>query len=453
MDLEIISREYIKPSSPTPSNLRTHKLCLFDQLLDHIYAACILYYPLNQEISLSDSTNIDLIVSERLQLLKQSLSETLTNHFYPLAGKLKDDFTVDCNDEGVYFVEARAKTSLNEFLTQPDLYLISKFVPKDGNDRLAGAHVAKVQVTTFACGGLAICTCVSHMFGDGTTFGLLLNNWAAIARKNAEAVKFPYYNASFLFPPVDEDPKYATCWRTAMFVPFYKTRRPVTRRFVFHAKAIANLKAKATSPRVQKPSTVEAVSAFLFKCITAAFKTKSCLRKPHLLAHAVNLRRKIKPLISDYTIGNILWHANALCTEDEVELDGIVYCLREAIKRLNGDFVKSFQGDDAFLEYRKAIQDEGEVCSKAADRIMFSSWRNFCFYNIDFGWGKPIWVSSTGSDEMVTTFINFIILMDTRLGDGIEAWVLLPEEDMALLELDKELLAFATMDPSPLDIC
>ncbi|KAJ4715324.1 vinorine synthase-like [Melia azedarach] len=455
MDLEIISREYIKPSSPTPPNLRTHKLCIFDQFSDHVYASEVQYYSLNQDINLSNSTDIDRIVSERLHLLKQSLSETITHHFYPLAGKLRDDYTIDCNDEGVYFVEARTKSTLNEFLSQPNLSFIPKFVPKDGteqNGSFAGADVAKIQVTVFACGGLAICPCISHMLGDGTTFALFLNNWAAIARKNTEEVKFPIYNASSLFPPVGGDPKDATPWREVLFVPFMKTGRAATRRFVFDAKVIANLKAKATGPLVQNPTRVEAVSTFLFKCITGAFKTKPGFHKPNLLTHGVNLRPKAKALISDCCIGNMLWPANALCTEDEEELDSILYRLREAITRLNEDFVKSLQGDDTLFKFHKAIQDEGEVCSRAADRLMFSSWCRFGLYNVDFGWGKPIWVSPTSSDDTVKIFMNFIILAETRLGDGMEAWVVLPEEDMALLELDEELLGFATMDPSPLDI-
>ncbi|KAJ4715325.1 vinorine synthase-like [Melia azedarach] len=454
MDLEIICRECIKPSSPTPSNLRTHKLCLIDQFVDHFYPPVVYYYPLNRDINLSNSTDINRIVSERLQLLRQSLSETLTHHFYPLAGKLKDDYTVDCNDEGVYFVEARVKSSLNEFLSQPNVTLITKFVPEDGTEQkggFAGAHVAKIQVTVFSCGGLAICTCISHMFSDGITFGLFLNNWAAIARKNTEDLKFPIYNASSLLHTVDS-PEEATRWKTALVVPFCKTGRGVTRRFVFDAKAIANLKSKATGPRAQNPTSVEAVSAFLFKRITVGFRKRSGVDKPNMLTHLVNLRRKLKPPISDCSIGNLLWQANALCTEDDLELDGIVYRLREAIKKVHEDFVKCLQDDDAFLKIGKSLEDEAEVFSRAADKISFSSWRSFGFYNIDFGWGKPTWVSSIGWEEMITTFFNIITLMDTRSGDGIEGWVLLSEEDMTLLEIDKELLAFATMDPSPLDI-
>ena len=64
------------------------------------------------------------------------------------------------------------------------------------------------------------------------------------------------------------------------------------------------------------------------------------------------------------------------------------------------------------------------------------------------GGGKPIWVSSIGTSDSV--FSNLIILNDTRLGDGIEAWVTIDEQDMARLECNPELLTFASLDPSPL---
>jgi len=85
------------------------------------------------------------------------------------------------------------------------------------------------------------------------------------------------------------------------------------------------------------------------------------------------------------------------------------------------------------------------------DFIEFTSWCNFGLYDIDFGWGKPMWVSLVGSnDDSEIVFRNLVILMDTRSGDGIEAWVVLEKEDMTMLAQDKELLAFASLDPSPI---
>ncbi|ESR45467.1 HXXXD-type acyl-transferase family protein [Citrus sinensis] len=448
METQIIARECIKPSSPTPLHLKYYKLCLLDQYPNHYYAPRYLFYPFN----LSGTADIGAIVSKRLQLLKQSLSETLVR-YYPLAGKMTDNYSVDCNDEGVYFVEARALISLNEFLSKPDLSLIfNKFFPADGNDQsgqIAAAHAAKVQVTSFACGGLVVCAGISHMIGDGTTFSSFMKSWAATARKTLEeAVCRPSFDASSLFPPRDAYPREATA--KAQFARFKKTGRFVTRRFVFEAKAIVDLKAKATSSSVQHPTRVEVVSAILSKCIMTAVKTKTGSHKPTLLTHAVNLRRKARPPLSAHLVGNIICHANTLCTDDEADLDGLVSLLREAITKPDADFVRSLQGAGGFRNYFQALKDEDEEYADVKDRITFTSSSSFGFYEIDFGWGKPIWVGLAGFGGSIISFATTVVLMNTRLGDGIEAYVFLLEDYMNFLQVDKELLAFATLDPSPL---
>ncbi|KAF3437641.1 hypothetical protein FNV43_RR20397 [Rhamnella rubrinervis] len=66
---------------------------------------------------------------------------------------------------------------------------------------------------------------------------------------------------------------------------------------------------------------------------------------------------------------------------------------------------------------------------------------DFGLYEIDFGRGKPIWVSLDSGSSLS----NFIMLTRTRDGDGVEAWVILSEEDMTVFELDPELLSFASL--------
>jgi shikimate O-hydroxycinnamoyltransferase len=74
MEVKMISKECIKPSSPTPPNLKTHRLSLLDQFGSSGYIPVIFFYPMNQSTS---NAAVD-IVSQRSHSLKQSLSETLT---------------------------------------------------------------------------------------------------------------------------------------------------------------------------------------------------------------------------------------------------------------------------------------------------------------------------------------------------------------------------------------
>ncbi|KAL6522105.1 hypothetical protein OROMI_031982 [Orobanche minor] len=69
----------------------------------------------------------------------------------------------------------------------------------------------------------------------------------------------------------------------------------------------------------------------------------------------------------------------------------------------------------------------------------------------DFGFGKPVWLTrcDTGCDSG-SRFLNVVWLMDTRDGDGIEAWVILDEKYMSVFEDVEDLRALALRDPSPI---
>jgi shikimate O-hydroxycinnamoyltransferase len=449
MQVEIISKECIKPSSPTPPNLKTYKLSLLDQVHSSIYIPVILFYPINQSIS----HHIVDIVSQRSQLLKQSLSETLTR-FYPLAGKVKDDLSIDCNDEGVLYLEAYANCHLSDCLNQPNLASLQQLFPQPMTftDPVAGDYVAMIKVTSFACGGIAIGVFVCHMVADGTAFSAFLNGWAATARKASELV-CPNFDAPSIFIQNDAFSKEAAM---TTFSKAYKLGRCIVRRFVFDAPAIASLKAKATSSSVQNPTRVEVVSALLWKCIMAASKATSGIQKPTYMTHSVNFRRRAYPQFTDSSMGNLFWGAGALCMAEEIDLPYMVSKLREAIMKIDADLVKSLQGDGGLSKVCELMKATNEALSKIESSygmnfIAVTSWVNFGIYNIDFGWGKPIWASGVGSSgDSETVFPTAIILMDTKSGDGVEAWVALEKEDMTILAQDNELLAFASLDPSPI---
>ncbi|CAK9180347.1 unnamed protein product [Ilex paraguariensis] len=444
MEVQIISKESIKPSSPTPNHLRTFKLSLLDQLIPAPYAPIVLFYP-NY-----DGAN-HLEVSQRLAVLKQSLSETLTR-FYPLAGTIKDDLSIDCCDEGAYYATAQVNCDLSHFLNKPELQLIHKFLPCEANFQgsTAGTRVTNIQVNVFGCGGITIGICISHKIVDGDGLSTFLKGWAGTAC--GSEVVYPHIMATSLFPTND-------LWlrdsSIVMWGSLFKMGKCITRRFVFDASAVATLKAKATSSSVPNPTRVEAVSAFIWKYVMAAAKEKSGTKRPSLLTHLVNLRKRMAPTLFENSLGSLIWIASSKCmAKCDVGLQALVDQVRQGISKINGDFVKKLRSNEGSTVMSKSLKDMGDFGSKeGVDFFGFTSWCNFGFYEADFGWGKPIWVSCTGSGGLGSAvYMNLIVMLETVSGNGIEAWVTLDEQEMEILGSNQELLGLASLDPSPLQL-
>ncbi|KAJ1403509.1 Transferase [Sesbania bispinosa] len=242
----------------------------------------------------------------------------------------------------------------------------------------------------------------------------------------------------------------------AMWGSLFKQGKWVTKRFLFRNSDIITLKAQISDTAnsscvVQDPTRLEIVSALLWKSLMAVSKVRFGTQRPSLLTHLVNLRRRIdEALCPQHTMGNLFGFVAVEHLSDHVKgLEELVGKLRNAISKVDSEFVEELQGNKGMSILQESLRAIGETGSKSeVDYFGFSSWCNFEFYDADFGWGKPTWVTSVPSTGSV--FMNLIILVDTRLRDGIEAWVTLDEQDMTHLIADTELLTYATLDPSPL---
>ncbi|XP_065875196.1 stemmadenine O-acetyltransferase-like [Euphorbia lathyris] len=443
MEVEIICKECIKPCSSTPSHLKIYKVSLLDQFMPPIFFSTALFYAKNHDF-----------LSQKSLVLKHSVSKTLSN-FYPLAGRIKDYVSIDCNDEGACYIEAKASIPMSEYLEQPDPTLLPKLVPDASmfNQNPIGAFVVLIQQTTFACGGLVIGVSASHIALDGTSLASFIKAWALAASSIGKEITYPNLDSRSLFPHyVGNFPKEALF--TALWAPFARKDKVSLRRLVFDASAIDELKAKAASSSVENPSRVEVVSAIITKIVKAALNAKSGIDKPIAISHGVNMRRKATPPFPDSSLGNFVWPAQAINTEKETQLTSLVYQLRNAIRKVDGEFVKNtIEGGSAKLF--QDLKEMGDALSQGEMELMlFSSWCNFGLYNnSDFGWGKPIWISqcsTTDSEEI--PFNNMCNLNDTRSGNGVEAWLFLPQHIAAVVEKDEELLQYGSINLSPLSI-
>ena len=282
MEVEIISEQNIKPDSPTPSHLRNYKLSGLDQLVPQFYVSLVFFYTDSQ-------LGTGVPISDRIQHLKQSLSETLTR-FYHFTGKVKDHAGIDCNDEGAYFAEARVNFCLPDIHRQPDDKLIHRLVSSfESNtiDSESGCYVVMIQVNVFSCGSIAISTSISHKLADGHSYLIFLKGW--MATYSGSSVLNPSFIALSLFQPNPSSINISP--------PLLSESQSVTRRFVFDSLAISVLKIKAASAALitRQPTRVEVVSALLWKCARSASRTRHGFQRPSFLLPMVNIRSKSSP--------------------------------------------------------------------------------------------------------------------------------------------------------------
>ncbi|EEF32228.1 stemmadenine O-acetyltransferase [Ricinus communis] len=442
MEVEMISKDCIRPSSPTPSHMKNHyNNSLLDQFMSFAYVLMILYYPKD-------------LASKRSLLLKQSLSETLSQ-FYPLAGKLGNELSIKCNDEGVLYLEAKASITLSGYLKQPDLTSLHKFFPNKSplHAPAPGSYVNMIQETTFACGGMTIDINVLHLVMDGCALASFLKAWAGTAYESSK--KYPNFDGSSIFPKYDDFPQDANIM--AIWGHFIRVKKMNTRSFVFNVSVIASLKEKVISSGVENPSRVEVVSALLSKNLMAAFRFKSGKdQKPFAINHAVNVCRRMLSPFSECSMGNFVCLAHTICSQKETQLSSLVCQLKEAIVKIDSAFVKNIQGDGGIIKFYEIAKDiNGAFTSPAfsisVDYVMFTSWCSFGLYGVDFGWGKPVWITCAGSyGNFEAPFMIYVVLMDGRINNEIEAWVVLDEETIVILEKDEELLEYAALNPTPL---
>ncbi|KAK6140488.1 hypothetical protein DH2020_025769 [Rehmannia glutinosa] len=421
----MISHIAHKSSSPTPNHLKNLKLSLLDQLSPPVYISLIFFYEADELKGLIDG-NTDH--AQICQHLKQSLSNTLTL-FYPLAGKIDpDNFTIDCNDNGVEFIEARAQARLKDILHDPKLDQFQQYLPVDplGGIYRGEGTLFMLQINFFDCGGIAIGACISHIVADGSSLVEFMNAWASTCRgqKPKPAKKFGVM-ANY-FPARDLSDSNIS---PSILMGNDKL---VTKRFVFDKEKLSALKQEATgwlpnagSDHVKDPTRVEVVSAFIWKHF---IEKKLFNAKKSLAAHVVNIRSRANASLEmEHAFGNGYFLAAAYCPDcDEgsrvPQLHELVSELRRAIRRVDYEYVQEAQDEDRYLSDLGELSDlatQGEV-----EAFVFSSWCRFPFYEVDFGWGRPVWVCTTA-----LLLNNLAILMSTRSGDGIETWInLLPDK-------------------------
>ncbi|KAI3913407.1 hypothetical protein MKW98_003886 [Papaver atlanticum] len=331
-------------------------------------------------------------------------------------------------------------------------------------DDVAKEAQLAVQVNLFDCGGIAISISTSHKIIDGCTAITFISSWAATTRAAPkQEITRPTFDSADIFPALPPGMQVSTLESDESI----HGENVVTKVFVFTASKISALRARISEPRSSSglskfPTRAESLSALIWnsfiktsrmkatrkRTLTAAL-TKSIVRS--IANYAVNFRTRLNPPLPLESFGNIFMDATAESTtridHDEAtpgfieNVDGLISQLRLGISKINDDYIRKLQQGD--VEFLKSLdeashQPNGDENAEKVQICWISSLCRFPFYEIDFGWGKPSWVALNTNKE----YKNSLFLMDTKCGTGVEAWVSLEEEDMAIFEEDQDFLQY-----------
>ncbi|KAL3729948.1 hypothetical protein ACJRO7_027016 [Eucalyptus globulus] len=345
----------------------------------------LFYYRANGENHVDDTF-------QRLRLLEESLLETLAI-FYPLAGRyVEEGHFIDCNDQGVEFVHTKVYGQLDQLLQgdwrscDMDLHgRLSEF-PLG----LAGNPLVVIQANVLECGRLMISLHFTHKLGDACTMATFMNSWATARTRGIHELASPHFELSSLFPvmgPVQ------TQW-----LPSPSGVKFTLNRFIFSGAALSVVKlAVAKNARV---ASVEVVCALIINELAQG------------------------------AFGNFYTVIVARHTMDQNNLSfkAFVEVIHEMFSSAKTRFGAIADGEQA----------QGRVRSDEENMVVCSSWCGFPLYDVDFGWGKPAFVSNTCIP------FRSILLIDSKSEGAIDAWISLSQEDKVLLEQDPDIVAFTS---------
>jgi shikimate O-hydroxycinnamoyltransferase len=274
-------------------------------------------------------------------------------------------------------------------------------------------------VTRFKCGGVALGLRVHHHVIDGAAFSYFVTSWAEISRGQQISV-----------PP--------TLDRSAM-----KARNPPTPQFEHIEYSIINIDPASLYPAGGFPAMAAATFDFSSKDVKC-LKTQAELSTEDgisftgfeiLAGHlwrsiakargidpskdlkfglAVDGRSRFNPPVPNGYFGNVNFYGSAQSNAGELlskPLSHAARCVHAAITRMTDKYLRSALDFVEVQESPLYVQPSFK-CFLGSD-LAISSWIWFPCYDVDYGWGKPVFFGVP-----VSAFDGLVILLPSPEGNG-----------------------------------
>ncbi|KAJ7962429.1 Benzyl alcohol O-benzoyltransferase [Quillaja saponaria] len=340
--------------------------------------------------------------------------------YYPFAGRLIEEgpnkkLTVDCNEEGVLFIEAEANVTLDQLghiilpLTGPFLDEFLHDLP--GCEGIIGCPLLLFQVTRLLCGGFVFAVRINHTMADAPGMMQFLNAIAEFAHGATEPSVSPVWERHLL--NARDPPRINLDTNQVMEVQ----PKMVIETFYFGPSEINAIKKHVE----ERCTTFELLTACLWKCRTEALELEP--EQIVRLSFVVNLRwKKHKNLhVPSGYYGNafgfpvVISKAGDLCKNS---LGYVVELVKKTKAQMSENYVKSVADFMVIMGQPESLK--GNFFVSDVTRVGYGE--------LDFGWGKPVCAGPC----RVSRHLACVYRRHRNRGeDGIAVPICLPELAMA----------------------
>ncbi|KAL5563823.1 hypothetical protein UlMin_033570 [Ulmus minor] len=416
----------VKPAEKTPAE--TLWLSGIDQMMNLATHAVHFYRP-KGESNFFDPA-----------ILKEALSKTLVS-FYPMAGRLSRDHNnrieVNCNAEGVLFVEADTNSAiedLGDFCPSPELDKLVSTVDRSGG--LSSYPLLALQVTFFKCGGVSVGVSIDHYLADGDSTLHFMNIWSDVAR-GLDITLPPFLDRSLLRPrnppqPVFPHVEYQLSsigdgtQKSTKSQHDTKTLKATIFKMSREQLNVLKDKSKDQNGSSIDYTTFEVLAAHIWRCSCKARKAQS--DQETQLVFPVNGRySRLKPSLPPGFFGNVIFPTMAIDVAGEILSKPLSYAanrVRETLKRIDDNFLRS-SIDYLELHLDRLVARGNDALSLTSFNLTITSWVGLPIYEADFGWGKPFYM---GPSAIFYEGKAYIIPNSTQDGNLSVAILLQPDQ-------------------------
>ncbi|KAE8684709.1 Benzyl alcohol O-benzoyltransferase [Hibiscus syriacus] len=340
------------------------------------------------------------------QVIRKALAQALV-FYYPFAGRLREapngKLMVDCNAQGVLFIEADVDVTFEDFggaICPPFPCFEELLYDVPGSSGLVNCPLLLIQVTRLKCGGFIFAHRVNHTIVDAMGVSQLMHAMTEIAQGALTPSIPPVWERHLLSA---RDPPVITCVQHAYGdAPsvdancdnVFSIDGLVHRSLFFGPTHISAL--WRFIPDNVRCSTFDILTACLWRCRTRAFRYNPDQDIRVILI--VNARSKFNPPLPLGYYGNAIGYAAALTTAGKLCRNPVEYAVKlvkEAKATITEEYMKSMI--DLLV-----IKDGPTLCPPL---WLVSDLRRARIEEVDFGWGKEAHMAPA----IMSEFLNFYI--------------------------------------------